>query len=127
MTETERKNLIENYVRAYNSFDIDEMLSGLHEEIVFKNISGGETTLELHGIEAFQGQARQVVNLFAEREQKITKFSCREEACEIEIDYSATLASDLPNSLKSGDKIDLKGKSIFHFADGKIVEIQDIS
>ena len=127
MTETEKKNLIENYVRAYNSFDIDEMLSGLHDRIVFKNISNGETTLELNGIEAFEDQAQQAVGLFAKREQKITDFVCNEETCEIEIDYSATLAADLPNGLKSGDKINLKGKSIFHFADGKIIEIQDIS
>lgn len=127
MTETEKKNLIENYVRAYNAFDVDGMLSNLHEEIAFKNISGGETTLELNGIEAFQDQARQVVGLFAEREQKITNFVCSEEFCEIEVDYSATLDSDLPNGLKSGDKINLKGKSIFHFADGKIIEIQDVS
>lgn len=127
MTETERKNLIENYVRAYNSFDIDEMLSGLHDRIVFKNITNGETTLKLSGINAFENQARQVVGLFAEREQKITNFVCNEETCEIEVDYSATLAADLPNGLKSGDKINLKGRSIFHFADGKIIEIQDIS
>lgn len=127
MNETEKKNLIENYVRAYNSFDIDEMLSGLHEKIIFKNISNGETTLELNGIEAFEDQARQVVGLFAEREQKITDFVCNEETCEIEIEYSATIAADLPNGLKSGDKINLKGKSLFRFADGKIIEIQDIS
>lgn len=127
MNETEKKNLIENYVRAYNGFDIDEMLRDLHEEIVFKNISGSETTLELNGIEAFRDQAKQVVGLFTEREQKITNFVCNEEFCEIEIDYSATLASDLPNGLKSGDKINLKGRSIFRFADGKIIEMQDIS
>lgn len=127
MTETEKKTLVENYVRAYNDFDIDEMMSGLHKKIIFKNISGGETTLELNGLEAFRDQARQAVGLFAEREQKIANFVCNEEFCEIEINYRATLASDLPNGLKSGDKIDLKGKSIFRFADGKIVEIQDIS
>ena len=127
MTETEKKILIENYVRAYNDFDIEEMLSGLHDRIVFKNISNGETTLELNGIEAFREQAQQIVGLFAEREQKITNFVCDEDVCEIEIDYSAMLASDLPNGLKSGDNINLKGKSFFRFAGGKIIEIQDIS
>lgn len=127
MNETEKKNLIENYVRAYNCFDIDEMLSGLHDQIIFKNISNGDTTLELKGIEAFEDQARQVVGLFSEREQKITDFVCNEDICEIKIDYHAMLAADLPNGLKSGDKINLKGKSLFRFADGKIIEIQDIS
>lgn len=127
MNETEKINLIENYVRAYNEFDIEEMLSNLHDRIIFKNISNNETTLELNGIEAFRNQAQQAVGFFAEREQKITNFDCREDVCEIEIDYNATLASDLPNGLKAGDKIELKGKSIFRFAGDKIIEIQDIS
>ena len=127
MTETEKKISIENYVRAYNNFDIEAMLSGLHDRIVFKNISNGETTLELNGVEAFRDQALQAAGLFAERAQKITNFVCGKEICEIEIDYRATLASDLPNGFKSGDKINLKGRSVFRFADGKIIEIQDIS
>lgn len=44
-----------------------------------------------------------------------------------EIDYSATLATDLPNGLKKGHKIELKGKSIFKFLDNKIIELIDIS
>lgn len=119
--------MVESYVRAYNNFDIKGMLRDLHEQIIFKNISNGETTLELNGIEAFRDQARQVVGLFTEREQKITNFVCNADVCEIEIDYSATLAADLPNGLKAGDKINLKGKSVFRFADGKIIAIEDIS
>ncbi len=46
MTETERKALVKNYIRAYNRFDIERMLENLNERIVFKNISNGETTLE---------------------------------------------------------------------------------
>ncbi len=127
MTETENKNLIENYIRAYNNFDIERMLSGLHDRIVFKNISNGETTLELNGIESFRDQAQQAISFFTEREQKITNLVCNEEVCEIEIDYTATFAADLPNGLEAGDKINLKGKSVFRFADGKIIEIHDIS
>jgi hypothetical protein len=127
MSEIEKKNIVENYIRAYNSFDIEAMSADLHDAIVFKNISNGEITLELKGIGAFRNQAEQVVNLFAEREQKIENFSFGEDFCEIEIDYRATLAADLPNGLKTGDKINLEGKSIFRFDDGKIIEIQDIS
>jgi hypothetical protein len=127
MGEIEKKILVEDYIRAYNSFDIEAMLVDLHDEIVFKNISNGEITLELKGIEAFKNQAEQVVNFFAEREQKIEKFVFGEDFCEIEIDYHATLAADLPNGLKAGDTIALKGKSIFRFTNDKISEIQDIS
>ncbi len=127
MTEAEKKNLVESYVRAYKGFDIEAMLANLRDEIIFKNVSNGETTLRLEGIEAFRNQAEQAAALFAEREQKIEKITFTEDVCEIEIDYRATLAADLPGGLKAGDKIELKGKSIFRFADGKISEIQDIS
>jgi SnoaL-like domain len=127
MNEAEKKNSIENYINAYNKFDFEGMLTDLHDEIIFKNISNGEITLELKGIGAFKNQAKQAVGFFAVREQKITNFVCNEESCEIEIDYSATFVADLPNGLKAGDKINLKGKSVFRFADDKIVEIQDIS
>ena len=127
MTDEKKKAAVENYVRAYNSFDIERMLADLHERIIFKNISNGEVTLETTGIEAFQDQAQQVVGLFTEREQKINNFSFTEDLCEIEIDYQATLAADLPNGLKAGDKIELKGRSIFRFLDEKIAEIQDFS
>lgn len=127
MTEAEKKNLIENYVRAYNERDVEKMLVDLHEEVRFVNVSGGETTHELKGAAAFKAQAEQAAELFAEREQQIKNFACGETECEIEIDYRATLASDLPNGMKAGDRIEIAGKSIFRFADGKIVEIRDIS
>ncbi|HEX8638198.1 MAG TPA: nuclear transport factor 2 family protein [Pyrinomonadaceae bacterium] len=127
MTETERKTLVENYIRAYNRFDIAGMIENLDDRIVFKNISNGETTLELEGLDAFRKQAEYGASLFSEREQIIEKITFTEEGCEMDIDYKAKLAADLPNGLRAGEKIRLKGKSKFRFAGSKIIEIQDIS
>ena len=127
MTNEEKKNLIEEYVRAYNAFDVGGMVANLHDEITFKNVSNGEITLEIKGADAFKNQAQQAASFFSEREQKIEDFVFTEGSCEIKIDYQAILASDLPNGLKTGEKIQLKGKSIFRFANGKISEIEDIS
>lgn len=127
MTQAEKKDLVENYVRAYKDFDIEAMTANLHDEIIFRNISDGETTLELAGRDAFANQAKQSAEIFSEREQKIENMNFKDEICEIEIDYRATLAADLPNGLKAGDKIELKGKSVFRFRDDKISEITDIS
>ena len=127
MTDAEKKNLVENYISAYNNFDVEKMLAVLHGEIIFKNISDGETTLEINGIDAFRNQAEKAAQLFTEREQKVKNLLFDENSCKIEIDYQGKLAADLPNGLKAGDKIELRGKSIFRFADGKISEIQDIS
>jgi len=127
MTDAEKKNLVEDYVRAYNGFDIEGMTANLHAAIVFTNVSGGEVTLEISGIENFRVQAKRVAELFSERRQTIERISFSADGCEIAIDYHAELAVDLPNNLKAGDEINLQGKSVFRFADGKISEIRDVS
>lgn len=127
MTKTERRTLAENYIRAYNRFDIAGMLENLDEKVVFKNVSNGEITLELEGLGAFRKQAEYAASLFSEREQTIEKIVFTDEDCEVDIDYKAVLGADLPNGLRAGEKISLRGKSKFRFGGGKIIEIQDIS
>lgn len=41
---------IENYIDAYNSFDIDRMFLDMHDDIKFENISNGEINLATDGI-----------------------------------------------------------------------------
>ena len=122
-----RKKIVESYVRAYNNFDIENMLKDMDEGVIFRNISGGAVNLTTNGIEELRKQAEYAKELFSEREQKITGLKFGENEVEVEIVYSGTLAADLPNGLKQGDKIELNGKSIFRFAGNKIIEIEDIS
>lgn len=127
MENSAKQNLIERYIEAYNNFDVEGMLAGLHHNIVFKNIANGEINLQTDGIEAFRNQAEQTKAFFSERTQTITSIRFDESETEVGIDYVGILAIDLPNGMKIGDKLELKGKSIFRFSDGKIIEIQDIS
>lgn len=122
-----RKKIIENYIISYNNFDVENMLKDLDENIVFKNISDGETNLLTSGIEAFKIQAEEAKQLFSRREQKITNLEFSENAAEADVFYTGTFTVDLPNGLKAGDEINLAGKSIFRFAGDKIVEIEDRS
>lgn len=122
-----RKKIIENYVNAYNNFDVETLLKDVDEKIVFRNISNGELNLFLNGIDEFRAQAEHAVTLFSEREQKITGWKLDESQIEINIFYQATLAVDLPENVQAGSKIELEGKSIFRFDGDKIVEIEDIS
>ncbi|WP_316802925.1 nuclear transport factor 2 family protein [Pedobacter nototheniae] len=119
--------IIENYISAYNSFDISAMLKDLDEEIVFENITNDTTDLTLKGLDAFKNQAEQAALFFTEREQKITAFEAFELTTKVNINYNATLAQDL-QSLKKGANIKLKGQSIFYFnKENRIIKIQDIS
>jgi sporulation protein YlmC with PRC-barrel domain len=122
-----RELIISNYIKAYNNFDIEGMLKDLSPTIKFENISNGEVNMELNGIHAFAEQAQQVTRLFESREQIIKSFKHDDNETEIEIDYNAILAVDLPNGLKQGDELNLKGKSVFTFEGDRIVGIKDIN
>ncbi len=121
------KEIIDNYIKAYNSFDIDKMISDMHDNVRFENISNGELNLTTNGIADLKNQAEKAKQYFKEREQKIIDIIFSKDQVEIDIDYKGILAIDFPNGLKAGDKIELKGKSIFKFKDNKIIEFKDIS
>lgn len=122
-----REKIIRDYLRAYNRFDIQGMLANLHPEIEFVNISNGETNLTLKGIEKFREQAEIAKAVFTERHQEVISMKSQSDITEVEIDYRGVLAIDLPMGLKKGDTLDLKGKSIFKFSEGKIIKLTDIS
>lgn len=121
------QQIVEQYIIAYNNFDLDGMLKKLHPAIVFKNITQGEVDLVTNGLTEFKSQAEKATTLFSERNQVITGFKFRHQQVEVAIDYQAVLAIDLPNGLKKGEGITLKGKSIFNFENDLIVLIEDYS
>jgi hypothetical protein len=123
----EREKIIKDYIDAYNNFDIEKMLTHLDEQIKFENISNGVTNMFLTDLNSFRKQAEQAKDVFTTRRQKIKSWSHQECSTEIEIEYDAVLAIDLPNGLKKGDNLNLKGKSIFKFSGDKIIGLTDIS
>jgi hypothetical protein len=124
---SKEKRLVQQYVDAYNTFDIDGMAALLHEEVEFRNISDGEVEVETKGIDAFRELAEQSKDVFSERCQTIKQFMILPNKVEIEIDYEAVLAIDLPIGLNAGEKLKLQGKSIFEIKDEKLYLIEDYS
>jgi hypothetical protein len=124
---TKRIQVVRDYVDAYNRGDIAAMLRDFDEAVVFRNISNGESVLTTHGIAELENQAISASKLFREREQRIKSISYFEHRIEVDIDYRAILAVDLPNGMKAGTTIRLKGRSIFTFVGDRIVELEDVS
>lgn len=121
------QKIIENYIDAYNSFDINRMLSDMHDDIKFENISNGDVNLVTNGSMELRNQAEQAKKLFKERIQKIRDIKFYDDLVEVEIDFKGVLAVDFSEELKAGSVIELKGSSIFRFKDNKIIELKDIS
>lgn len=122
-----QKEIIENYVNSYNNFDINGMTKDLAKNIVFENISDGKVNLRTEGIEAFKEQAEAAKQYFKQRKQTINSWKIIDSKVVIGISYKAILAIDLPNGLKSGDTLELKGESNFEFENERIKRIIDKS
>lgn len=83
--------------------------------------------MQLNSRQEFEQLALQSVNYFSERKQIVRFLVQGTEAAAVEIDYVATLAQDLPNGLKAGQQLQLRGVSIFEVKQGKISRISDYS
>ncbi len=122
-----KKAAIENYISSYNNFDVEGMLKDLHAGIVFENVSNGTVDMKLEGKEAFRRQAEAATSYFRERTQSITSWDFQEDSVSIQIEYIGILNIELPNGMKPGDTLELRGKSTFIFKENQIVRIIDES
>ncbi len=123
----EQKRMIENYVNSYNNFDIEGMIQDLDQDIIFENYTGDTLDLKIEGLDGFIKQAESATSFFKERQQTITSWQFDNDLVRITIDYEGILAVDLPNGMKSGDTLQLKGVSEFTFKGNKINSIKDKS
>ncbi|MCW3792945.1 MULTISPECIES: nuclear transport factor 2 family protein [Paenibacillus] len=127
MENSNLKDLIEKYLTAYNTFNIDGMIGVLNENIHFRNISKGEVNSETKGIQEFRTLAEQSIQVFSQRRQVIKNITFAGDKAEVDIDYEGVLSSDLPNGMKAGETLKLQGKSIFQMKDKKLILIEDHS
>lgn len=121
------KKIVESFIQFYNSFQIDEMADLFTDDCLFQNISNSAGSFECRGKEEFLKLATQSALLFTERKQVITNWVIAPHKIAVELNYVATLAHDLPNGLKKGERLELKGVSIYEFESGKIKRLVDFS
>lgn len=114
---------IRRYIDAYNRKDIDAMMACFTQDVVFRNSTNGEITLELSGQPALRKQAQQAAQLFSEREQTITSMVTYGDFWEAAIVYRGTFASG-PNA---GQTIELQGESRFFMENDLIAQLTDKS
>jgi hypothetical protein len=120
-------DIVKKFIRAYNSLNVEGMIIYLHPEIEFNNISSGVENAYTKGIEEFRKLANNSIQMFKEREQKITSFTESDDAVNVEINYRGIIAVDLTNGLKAGEILVMNGKSKYVFKDNFIKLIVDES
>jgi len=118
---------IQAYIEAYNNKDIPAMLTWLDDQILFENVSNASGIIATTTKQEFEQLANQSLAYFSARKQIIRFSVLSAQSAAIEVDYEATLAQDLPNGLKAGDSLQLRGVSIFEMKSGKFTRISDYS
>ena len=127
MDTDEAKALIEEFLSAYNCFDVDAMVELVDPEIEFRNVSGGDVDTAAIGRDEFRELAQQSAFLFSLRNQTPTNFETDGEVVSVDIKFTGTLATDIPDGMKAGDELRVTGRSEFEFRDKKIYRLTDYS
>jgi len=127
INQEEMKQVIDRYMDAYNRFDIDAMMQILASDVRFENVSGGKVNATTSGKTEFEALARQSTQLFASRKQAVKTIKIVGDKAFVEIEFEGVLAQDLPNGMKAGKKMVLRGTSEFVFVNGLVSSIVDKS
>lgn len=121
------KVLIEQFLDAYNRFEIDGMVELVDPEIEFRNVSGGDLDTAAIGKDEFRELAEQSAFLFSSRRQAPSNFQVEDDVVTVDIDFTGTLATDIPDGPKAGEELHVTGRSEFEFRDDKIYRLTDYS
>ncbi len=90
--EAQQKTMVESYIDAYNSFDVERMMQHLDDAPIFENVAGDEVNLHIEGLDAFKKQAKEATQYFSERKQTVESWTFGEEEVQIKISYFADSA-----------------------------------
>ena len=121
------KELFLGYIKAYNAKDVSGMLTFFDDDCVFENISGGKVTVRTQGKAELEALARKSAAAFSSREQRVLTLTGGQGGVVAEIEYIGVLQADLTPDLKAGNRLELRGVSVFKFSGGKIVRLSDYS
>ncbi len=124
MSEQAMRRVVDSYIRAYNAMDVEAMLSTLHHDIVFENISNDVVDTRAVGIAEFRQLATKSAGQFLSRQQTITGFNVEGDRVLVEIDFEGVIAAEPPNDMQ---RLQLTGMSEFEFTDGLISRLTDRS
>ena len=121
------KAIVEKYIEAYNTFNIEDMLSCFLQTATFENISNSSGSVVVQGIYEIEKLANKSKEFFISRKQEVLRLHEGKDFIVAEILYKAVLNIDFSDTLKKGDNLKLKGVSIFEFKNGKINRLVDFS
>ena len=120
-------DIINRYIQSYNDRDIEGMLDCVTEDVVFENISNASQSMRLEGRDQMGDVARLSGNAFSYRRQRLISLVVGEGKAAAEIEFEGKAAVDLPNGVKAGETVKIRGASFFEFRGRLLSRIADYS
>lgn len=121
------EDIINRYIQSYNDRDIEGMLDCVTEDVVFENISNASQSMRLEGREQMGEVAHLSGNAFSYRRQRMINLIIGEGKAAAEIEFEGKAAVDLPNGVKAGETVKIRGASFFEFRGRLLSRIADYS
>jgi ketosteroid isomerase-like protein len=119
--------VIGRYIASYNARDIDGMIACVTDDVVFENISNTGQSMRLDGKDSMREVAELSGNAFSYRRQRIVNLVIGAGKAAAEIEFEGKAAVDLPNGLRAGDTVQVRGSSFFEFRGNLLSRIADYS
>ena len=121
------EDIINRYIQSYNDRDIEGMLDCVTEDVIFENISNASQSMRREGREQMGEVARLSGNAFSYRRQRMINLIIGEGKASAEIEFEGKAAVDLPNGVKAGETVKIRGASFFEFRGRLLSRIADYS
>lgn len=121
------EDIISRYIQSYNDRDIEGMLDCVTEDVIFENISNASQSMRLEGRDQMGEVARLSGNAFSYRRQRLINLIIGEGKASAEIEFEGKAAVDLPNGVRAGETVKIRGASFFEFRGRLLSRIADYS
>jgi len=118
---------IRRYIASYNDRDIDAMLACVTDDVVFENISNAGQSMRLDGKAMMRQVAEVSGNAFSYRRQRLINIVTGSGKAAAEIEFEGRAAVDLPNGVRAGETVRVRGASFFEFRGPLLCRIADYS
>jgi steroid delta-isomerase-like uncharacterized protein len=119
---TTLERVIDEWARHWSSHDLDSLLSLFTDDVVFEDVAQGAVHRGKDGLRAF---AERVFAGFPDVTLELTSRFATENRGGGEWVMRGTNRGEVPGMPTTGKQVDLRGASIFEFADGKIRRYSD--
>jgi len=125
MANEQLRTTIQNYIKAFNSFDVDNLIAQFADDAVYEVVSNLTEPVRCEGKAQLKELATKTKTFFSARNQEISNWIISDNKAAVEFVYTATVAQDLPNGLKAGQSLRLRGISVYEFEGDKIKRLMD--